>query len=229
MILVVCPPLVCSAGTATKTVAHSPPYYRFCRVYRQLPRREKANRAQGCSTLYLCFCLLSVIAYLMLSREHNRQPASPRLLLLYSVNKPFCVSLPTTVVAVMDKARSPTVALTTPLSPFCIPFVAHLRHWRWFIISLIFFYGLALFASPACATSVGVALRVSGYSNLSWTLERSQRSTQDFERLFKTDVGFLCLVDGASEVEPKFFVGICENGTLAVTKEPKREHPFLVL
>ncbi|KAL5108377.1 hypothetical protein TcWFU_000652 [Taenia crassiceps] len=234
MILVVCSPLACSAGTATKPMAYSPldsptfastPYCHFCRVYRQLPRRGKANHLQGCSALYLCCCLLSVIVYFMLSTEHNRQRISPRLLLLlYSVNKPFNASPSTTVIAVMMKARTPTTASTTPPSPMCIPFVAHLRHWRWFIISLIFFYGLVLFASPARATSVGVALRVSGHSNLSWILGRSQRSTQDFERLFKTDVGFLCLVDGTSEmVEPKLFLGICENGTLAVTKEPKHE------
>ncbi|EUB61163.1 hypothetical protein ECG_03196 [Echinococcus granulosus] len=239
MTLVVCPPLVCSAEKISTTVAHPPPgspivasspCCHLCSVYRQLPKRGKVNHTQGCSTLYLCCYLLSVVAYFMLCTEQNRQRASPRHpLLLYSVNKPFYAPFPTTVFAVVTKERTPTASTSLP-SHFCIPFMAHLRQWRWFIVSLIFFYGLGLFVSPARATSIGVALRVFDSSNGSRILGRSQRSTEDFERLLKTDVGFLCLLDGAPEmVEQKFFVGIHKNGTLEVTKGAKRERSSLVL
>ncbi|VDM32753.1 unnamed protein product [Hydatigera taeniaeformis] len=232
MILVIYPPLACSAGATASFVAHSrldsptfifTPYCHLCRVYRQLTRREKVNHRQCSSTLYLCCYLLSVIAYFMFNTEHNRQRASLRLLLMYSVNKPFCSPLSTTIVAVVVKARTPTLASTPPLPPLCVPLVAQLRHWRWFIITLIFFYGLAILFSPARADSAGLALRVSRYPTGSRILGRSQRSTPYYERTLEMDVGFLCLMDDASEVEPKCFIAISENGTLAITEEPTRE------
>ena len=207
----------------------APPNHHLCV---QLPRRGKLNHSnQNCLTFCLCYYLLGVAAYFMLSTGQNRQRVSPRLLLLVmsSVDKPFTSSssdiIPSgllmddlinynssTVVAMVIKARAPTST-----SHVCITTTSHLRHWRWLIISLIFFYGLVSAVAPVRALATGSGLRISSQPNGTKILARSLRSTWSYRHPLDSGFGFLHLLDEVTE--QKFYIGINDNGTLEITKD----------
>uniref|UniRef100_A0A5K3EP80 Mab-21 domain-containing protein n=1 Tax=Mesocestoides corti TaxID=53468 RepID=A0A5K3EP80_MESCO len=224
----------------------------FCRAIKQLPRRVKYRFGQSCSTLVVFCYILGISYYFMVSADHRLtkyQKIAPPLIgrtFLYSVDMPlfslphtirvgnfqclcrFTITTSTILVLIADglEILPPVSTASTAPPQWCVPIVTHLRCWRWLLISLIFLYGLALATSPAHAGGPVFGLRALAPPNDSIPhptriLERSQRSTTDYARLLKSEVGFLYALDESTN--RKLFLGVRNNGTLEITREPKHE------
>lgn len=186
----------------SRSLLHNPSNW-DCQIYRELPNRaELLSSTQVCFSVYHCCYVFVVVTYFLHKTEVSRKRLDNSHHISFSSTYLMC--------QIFNSMHSPMV-----INKEGTYILSNPRLRSWFIYCLLFFQSLMLTISPTKAI-------VQESLNGSTILERTLRSTKDFNRILKVDSHYLSITDGHQE----FFATIHENGELELSYKPKGELSF---